>query len=107
MTGAPVERLEGDADDFPTHFPGAWQNLPPEVQRYITCKLLERQLLLHNGAVGLLQWLYRGSDRSNGRVAWVAAVDEIWPLVIEDTRKWIAWRQAHKRDRASDVTMGG
>lgn len=80
---------------YPEHFPGAWQNIPLEVRRYLTARLLEQQLALHDGAAGLIKSLYSGRERPDLTLleSWRMSAERAWPFVVADTEAWLASRQ--------------
>ncbi|HEX7828666.1 MAG TPA: hypothetical protein VF787_03385 [Thermoanaerobaculia bacterium] len=81
--------------EFPAEFPGAWQNLPIEVRRFLTAKLLDRALAIHEGSEGLIKWLYAGTSRLDGKKSsetYALRGSEFWPVIVADTQVWIAQR---------------
>lgn len=85
------------------HFPGAWQNLPIEVRRYLTQRALDKQLLIQDGSAGLIEWLYRGDQREefkghpaahrSGIIRFNASAKDIYDLVLADTKRWLIERE--------------
>jgi hypothetical protein len=80
------------SDDLPEHFPGAWQNFPVEVRRYLTQRLLDEQLVLWGGSDGLIKHLYAGHDRDGLRPldSYRMRGVDFWPFVLADTRAYLA-----------------
>lgn len=75
---------------LPADFPGAWQNLPTEVRRYLLACLLGKSLQIH-GTAGLLKWIYAGTVRPDGeRCKFTTDGAAFWPCVVEDVPRWIA-----------------
>lgn len=79
---------------FPAEYPGAWQDIPLDVRRFLTAKTLDRQLILQDGPAGLIEWLYRGQPIAGGIVRYQAPAKEIWPHVVADTEAWLKKRAA-------------
>jgi hypothetical protein len=87
-------------------FPGAWQNLPREVQQMLAVRLTEKQLVIQDGAAGLIEWLYRGVQRTelvgqpfahtSGVIHYNASAKDLYALVLEDTKRFHAERSARK-----------
>lgn len=95
-------------------FPGAWQNLPKEVRMMLTARAIEKQMAIQGGSTGLIEWLYRGQQRPEllaimpalvhkaGVVRYNAAAKELYPLVLEDTKRYLAERAKRKSQPTED-----
>ncbi len=89
---------------FPDVFPGGWDRLPIEVRRFLTARVLEKQLAIQDGASGIIEWLYRGEEResfkgspaarASGVVRYNATAAELWSIVLQDTLAWQVARAA-------------
>lgn len=82
----------------------AWQDLPIEVRRYLTKRLLEKSLFLHDGVAGMVKFLYAGSTLAGLTVAQTYGMKghEFWPFIVQDTRAWLASRAS----RSTGATNG-
>jgi len=81
---------------FPETFPGAWQNIPLEVRRYLAQRLLDKSLAIHDGPAGLIKFLYAGTHIQGMSVAETYRItgESYWPFVVRDTEAWLAQRAA-------------
>jgi hypothetical protein len=80
---------EFDRPEPPPEFPEKFEDLALDVRRYLTLRILEKQLELQGGPVGIFHWLYRGTERAGGvRIAYNASAREIWPMVQSDAKAW-------------------
>ncbi len=87
------------ADDLPTEFPGAWSNWPPALKRYLTYRVMARMVEIH-GPADLVTWAYAGTFRPTGeKVPFRTAGAEYFPLLVEDTRAWLAGLEAARVQR--------
>lgn len=85
-------------------FPGAWQNYPVEVRRYLLARVMEKQIGIQGGPAGVIEWLYRGTRRRPEEIGTDVArgdtceirydvrAHQVWPLVVADARAWTAAR---------------
>ncbi len=80
--------------EFPEHFPGAWHHIPLEVRRYLTQRLLEKSLVVHEGPAGLIKFLYAGTERNGQRLSYLTGGAECWAYVVHDTQEWLAAKTA-------------
>lgn len=90
-----------DTFEFPEQFPGAWQHLPLEVRRYLTQRLLDKALLLHDGPAGLIKFLYAGTERNGQRLSYLTGGAECWAYVVQDTTAWLETKAAARGLQAS------
>lgn len=74
---------------LPDGFPGAWQDWPIEVKRFVTLLLLEKALELHDGPDGLVKFLYAGHRREGTRFAFTSAGAAYWPWLRDDVQRWV------------------
>ncbi len=83
-----------DSADWPDRIV-AWQDMPLEVRRYLTRRLLDRALEIHEGPAGLIRFLYAGQPREGLSMAqtYVMTAHEFWPYVVADTRSALKDRQ--------------
>lgn len=84
-----------DATAWPTEFPGAWQNVPVPIRRFLAMRLVQRSLEIHEGPAGLIKFLYagttrRGPDGARFRVSYLNDGADAWPFVLEDAAAWLA-----------------
>ena len=84
---------EMTGDDWPERL-CAWQNMPIEIRRYLTARLLAKSLELHDGPAGLIRFLYAGTERNGQRLSYLTGGAECWAYVVHDTREWLAKRTA-------------
>lgn len=91
--------------EIPEEFPGAWQNLTIDVRRMLTQRLLDKSLELHGGSEGLIKFLYVGQayetiSRAEG---YGARGRDFWPYVAQDTKLFIAKREAKQANPSGEA----
>ncbi len=76
---------------MPAEFPGAWQNIPVDVRRMLTKKLLDKCLEVHGGADGLIRFIYAGTVRPGMKAmeSYRWGGKEFWPFILEDTARFM------------------
>lgn len=74
----------------PVAFTGAWGDIPLEVRRFLTQRLLDQALTLHDGPAGMIKFLYAGRERDGLLMSrsYTMSPLEFWPFVLEDARAW-------------------
>ncbi|HEY2851115.1 MAG TPA: hypothetical protein VGI97_14645 [Gemmatimonadaceae bacterium] len=80
--------------------------MPVEVKRYLSVRLVEKQLTIQGGLAGIIEWLYRGDQRAefvglpvahpSGTIRFDARGIELWPQVAADTKRWLDERASKK-----------
>jgi hypothetical protein len=76
-------------------FPTTWEAMPADLQRYLASLIVKRQLAINETPASLLQWLFRGHTLGEKTISYGASAHELWPLVVEEARKWNLERAAH------------
>jgi hypothetical protein len=94
--------------EFPAVMPGPTPAIPIEIRRFLTAKLLERQLELCEGWVGLVKDLYGGQVRPDGqRLSYVADGRSFWQYVVADTDAWLLERAKEQQEQAAERAQVG
>lgn len=77
-------------------FTGQWADVPLEVRRFLTQRLLDRALEIHDGPVGLIKWLYAGVEHDGLPLSRTYAMSarDFWPYILVDARRWTVARVA-------------
>lgn len=74
---------------LPDRFPGAWQDIPPIVRRFLVERLRDKMLAQHEGPAGLIMWLFAGEKQADGtRVPYSADVEVYWQVVKQECLRW-------------------
>lgn len=80
-------------------FPGAWQHYPVEVRRFLLAKVMQKQMDVQDGPAGVIEWLYRGTERrpeevtlamanAAGEIRYNTRAEQLWMLVVADAHAW-------------------
>ena len=81
--------------DFPPTLPSREPDWPIPFRRYLTHRLLQQHLALNGGWRGLLVEVYRGEQRTEGRVSWTPSADDCYLMAVRDATDWLAAKALH------------